>query len=59
MTKFSCGELPVSLDPDELGTYYATVQHGMSILARDGADYATLQAVARQAMTQLSATIKP
>lgn len=52
------GELPASLDPDELGTYYATVQHGMSILARDGADQATLQAVARQATAQLSAMIK-
>lgn len=49
------GELPASLDAEAMGTYYATVQHGMSILARDGADYATLQAVARHAVDSLVA----
>lgn len=52
------GELPDSVDADGLGTYFATVQHGMSILARDGADYATLQAVARHAVDSLAAMVE-
>lgn len=51
------GELPASSDPDSMGAYFASVQHGMSILARDGADYATLQAVARQAVASLSGMV--
>lgn len=51
------GELPDSVDAESLGTYFATVQHGMSILARDGADYATLQAVARHAVGTLSTMV--
>lgn len=52
------GELPASLDPEGMGTFYATVQHGMSILARDGADSATLHAVARHAVASLTAMIE-
>lgn len=51
------GELPASSNPGSLGAYFATVQHGMSILARDGADYAALQAVARQAVDSLSTLV--
>jgi AcrR family transcriptional regulator len=52
------GELPPHCDPESLGTYFASVQHGMSILARDGADYATLHSVARLAVESLAALIK-
>ncbi len=51
------GELPAALDPGSMGSYYATIQHGMSILARDGADYATLQAVARHGVDSLTALV--
>lgn len=40
------GELPASLDCRAVANYYSSVQYGMSILARDGADYQTLCAVA-------------
>lgn len=52
------GELPASSDPVGLGTYFASVQHGMSILARDGADYAALHSVARLAVASLAALIE-
>lgn len=52
------GELPGGSDTESLGTYFASVQHGMSILARDGADYATLQSVARIAVESLSSIIR-
>jgi AcrR family transcriptional regulator len=44
------GELPADLDFEAVATFYATVQHGMSIQARDGAARATLLAVADCAM---------
>jgi AcrR family transcriptional regulator len=44
------GELPAQLDKRAIATFYATVQHGMSIQARDGASRATLLAVADSAM---------
>jgi AcrR family transcriptional regulator len=44
------GELSASLDCEALATFYATVQQGMSIQARDGASRATLLAVADCAM---------
>lgn len=44
------GELPHSIDPHAIATFYASVQHGMSILARDGASRKTLLAVADNAM---------
>jgi AcrR family transcriptional regulator len=44
------GELPESVDCEAVATFYATVQQGMSIQARDGASRATLLAVADCAM---------
>lgn len=44
------GDLPASLDCEAVATFYATVQQGMSIQARDGASRATLLAVADCAM---------
>jgi len=43
-------ELPRTTDVHGLARYLQTVQNGMSILARDGADCAELTAVARQAL---------
>ena len=36
------GDLPAKLDCEAMATFYATVQQGMSIQARDGASRATL-----------------
>jgi AcrR family transcriptional regulator len=44
------GELPADLDCEAAATFYATVQQGMSIQARDGASRQTLLAVANSAM---------
>lgn len=44
------GELPAGCDPPAIAAFYATVQQGMSIRARDGATRAELEAVARGAM---------
>lgn len=44
------GELPASLDCHALARFVQTVQSGMSILARDGADRAEMEAAARIAM---------
>jgi AcrR family transcriptional regulator len=44
------GELPKTLDCLAVATFYATVQHGMSIQARDGASRDTLLSVADCAM---------
>jgi AcrR family transcriptional regulator len=44
------GELPEGLDPQAVATFYATVQQGMSIQARDGASRETLLTVAACAM---------
>ncbi len=44
------GEIPVSVDVAGLARFVQTVQAGMSILARDGADRAELEAVADIAM---------
>lgn len=52
------GELPPASDTESLGTYFASVQHGMSILARDGADFAMLQSVARIAVESLTSIIR-
>jgi hypothetical protein len=45
------GELPSVVDISSLARFVQTVQSGMSILARDGADRAQLEAVARIAMS--------
>jgi AcrR family transcriptional regulator len=44
------GDLPESLDCEAVAIFYATVQHGMSILARDGGGYEALKHVADGAM---------
>lgn len=44
------GELPRSLDAAKLARFLQTVQNGMAIRARDGAERAELQAVAEMAM---------
>ncbi|EWH00181.1 TetR/AcrR family transcriptional regulator [Halomonas sp. BC04] len=45
------GELPTSTDCRALANYIVTLQHGMSIQARDGASRETLLAIADCAMT--------
>lgn len=50
----ACGELPDGFDCKAAAAFYATLQHGMSILARDGADAATLNAVARTGVEALA-----
>lgn len=40
------GELPQGFDCDAAAAFYATLQHGMSLMARDGADAAMLEAIA-------------
>ncbi|MEZ2330608.1 TetR/AcrR family transcriptional regulator [Mesorhizobium sp. RCC_202] len=44
------GELPAGFDSGTAATFYATVQHGMSIQARDGASRAALLATVAGAM---------
>jgi AcrR family transcriptional regulator len=44
------GELPAFVDARGVATFYATVQQGMSIQARDGASRASLRSVADGAM---------
>ncbi|RUX84940.1 TetR/AcrR family transcriptional regulator, partial [Mesorhizobium sp. M7D.F.Ca.US.004.01.2.1] len=44
------GELPADFDASAIATFFATVQHGMSIQARDGASYAALLATVAGAM---------
>jgi len=48
-------ELPDRFDCNAAAAFFATLQHGMSILARDGADAATLDAVARTGVEALAA----
>ncbi|TIN21565.1 MAG: TetR/AcrR family transcriptional regulator [Mesorhizobium sp.] len=44
------GELPADFDSNAAATFFATVQHGMSIQARDGASHAALLATVAGAM---------
>lgn len=44
------GELPAGFDSNAAATFYATVQHGMSIQARDGASCDALMATVAGAM---------
>ncbi|MDF3216183.1 TetR/AcrR family transcriptional regulator [Mesorhizobium sp. M7A.F.Ca.CA.001.09.2.1] len=44
------GELPADFDSNAAATFFATVQHGMSIQARDGASHAALLATVGGAM---------
>jgi AcrR family transcriptional regulator len=53
------GELPESVDGEAVATFYATVQQGMSIQARDGASRETLLAVADCAMAAWETLTSP
>jgi AcrR family transcriptional regulator len=53
------GELPSHFDVNRSAVFYAALQHGMSILARDGADKTTLDAVARHGADSLTALLAP
>lgn len=53
------GELPENLDCRAVATFYATVQQGMSVQARDGASRDTLLAVADCAMAAWDGLIAP
>lgn len=53
------GELPAGADCEAIASFYATVQHGMSILARDGADREALLAVAGRAMAGWEGVVGP
>lgn len=46
----AAGELPAAFDADGAAAFFISVQTGMSVLARDGASRADLEAVARGAM---------
>ncbi|WP_046118704.1 TetR/AcrR family transcriptional regulator [Ensifer aridi] len=46
----AAGELPANVNTEAVATFYATVQHGMSILARDDGSYESLKHVADGAM---------
>lgn len=53
------GELPASLDPHAVASYYVTVQQGMSIQARDGASRPALETIARAAMAAWDGLVQP
>jgi len=53
------GEIPPTTDLHALARFVQTVQSGMSILARDGATRAELEAVARVAMASWDALCPP
>jgi hypothetical protein len=44
------GELPAGADTAGMAAYYTTVLHGLSILARDGASSAAMEAVVDHAL---------
>lgn len=51
------GEVPIAADVPALARFIQTVQFGMSILARDGAGRAELEAVAHVAITGFDARV--
>lgn len=53
------GEISPSADCRQIADFYATVQHGMSITARDGATLASLQSTADAAMAAWDALTSP
>jgi AcrR family transcriptional regulator len=53
------GELAKGVDTRAVAVFYATLQHGMSIQARDGASRKTLMAVADSAMAGWESLIGP
>lgn len=53
------GEIPSTADVSAIARFYVTVQQGMSIQARDGADRATLETIARSALAAWQPLISP
>lgn len=53
------GELPAAIDIPAIARFYACVQQGMSLQARDGAGSAELRAIARAALAAWPALVSP
>lgn len=53
------GEISPSADCQKIADFYATVQHGMSITARDGASLSSLKSTADAAMAAWNALTSP
>ena len=53
------GDLPEGTDCRAMATFYATLQHGMSIQAHDGATRDSLLSIARCAMTAWDSLVLP
>ena len=53
------GELPPTVDCQKVAEFYATVQHGMSITARDGASFDSLMGTAEAAMAAWDSLTSP
>ncbi len=53
------GEITPTADCQKIAEFYATVQHGMSITARDGASFSSLQNTADAALAAWDALISP
>lgn len=53
------GEIPSAADVFAIARFYVTVQQGMSIQARDGADRATLETIARSALSAWRPLVSP
>jgi AcrR family transcriptional regulator len=53
------GEIGPDTDIDALAAYYAAVQQGMSIQARDGASRASLEAIAKAALAAFDVLTRP
>lgn len=52
------GELPATIEPHAIASYYVTVQQGMSIQARDGASRGLLEAIVHGAMAAWDALVE-
>lgn len=55
----AAGELPAGIDTDAVAVFYVTVQQGMSIQARDGANRKTLMAIADGALAAWDRLVTP
>jgi hypothetical protein len=51
MRGIASGEIPSGTDVSAIARFYVTVQQGMSIQARDGADRQTLVSIAQSAIS--------
>lgn len=51
------GDVPAHADPERVASFYATVLHGLSIKARDGASAAELECVVDSAMAAWDAVV--